>query len=1430
MKKILSWVAALVVVLAAGYYTGIKYVLPAVIKEFVPQIEQMVDSYVNGSVKIGSIAWDGRFKVTLKEVQAFDLKEQLVANLPQTDLTLNPLAAYRDVKHAVTLVELQQPELYAREDKERKWNLQNYLKPSDSETTPFYGKITVNGGRVHVSTLEIKQELGIDGSVDAASNPDFALALLVKSGEDKVKLTGKIDQKMVGVLDISSDQLDVASFAPWAARYAKVNQAGGLLQNVSLRWANSGSTVDLSGRGDLNGLRGSYNYNGQTFTGKMTGPVDFTNKEVFVHKMQVEVNGQKAVLSGMLDYQDLDNLEGDALLSAQELSYEGYTVSNLLLPVSLHQKKVLVNAASLDYGQGKIKLTGSYELDKGELLALADVAQVKLNLSQWSDAPQAAAAPVLLNGSFGARGILKDGEKQVNVVANAGKLAWQNIELMILDFDAQVDEQGYTVQNFTLVPSDGSDGVLAASGNGDFEGNFKFQGRLAEFNVTPLLALAGQEGSGKVSSSFKVSRDADGLNFDGMTQILQGQISSLQIPEAHGLLHMEHNLLAIKDYQVNLLQGRHLINGSVNLGGSDPVLNLKVETKGVRAEPMAALAGNLNITGNVDNQLNIQGTAAHPRISGLVNLTDGSANGYLIDQAAGKYAYDDGSVTLQDCVVRALGTTLTLNGSMDLAQNLNFKAEAKNVDLHRLPINEETVDLTGMVSAQGSLTGTLKQPLFAGQLNSKSFTVNGEEVLNFKGRIVSNGRDLNHIQGDCEQKPAHADTFDSLYAVDLNLNREQRFLQGEVRVSYGNLKSLLKMGKVGYDIDGTVEGSLTFNKNGKGSGVEADTYIYDVKLQKQKYYRMALQAHLKDRILYFDNVRLEEKEGQTDHGFIAVGGTIDLKNRQYKMEAGAVGANPAIITALMADPVKLTGSMNMVVQLNGSFDNPDGNASVELNGGSIAGFELDKAVGMLTLRNDNLKLEQLLLTRDSNKLTAYGDMPVDLFRAREARHNPDAQMNIKLNLNEADLAVLGAFKGIDWGMGATEGVVTVGGTLEEPLLNGEFKVVDGAVKVHNITTIIDKINVDITFAGNKVLVNNVSTNLGKGKLVGSGTYALRSTAKDAYQVNLKATNAEIVSNLFTGRINCDATIKPEAYYPHPVEGQAPPKHLEPGYRPTLKADLQLDDVVLNMPAVPSFGESQSNIGLDVTVKLGPKIHLYNKYFYDMWLSGGLKINGGSDFPIISGKVMADKGTATYLRTNFKMKEAYVTWMEPGNVLPHVVFEATTKFSRYTIEMKITGPLEHMDLQLSSDPVLTRAKIIRMLTLQRMSAGSDEVTNQDLQNLLVAGLQTAVLGDVEQMIKRTFGIDQFKLYMGRLNSGVDIDTSKLKELTDEERNQYNFLLSKNVNEHWSVGYTSSFNGVYKNYYTSYEIGKHINFTMARDQDSRNKYSLQYRISF
>ena len=63
---------------------------------------------------------------------------------------------------------------------------------------------------------------------------------------------------------------------------------------------------------------------------------------------------------------------------------------------------------------------------------------------------------------------------------------------------------------------------------------------------------------------------------------------------------------------------------------------------------MAAAALGVKLTGNIDNEVSVMGPISSPEMSSLL-LTDGSAEGFLIDKISGRYYYaPDGSLRLTE--------------------------------------------------------------------------------------------------------------------------------------------------------------------------------------------------------------------------------------------------------------------------------------------------------------------------------------------------------------------------------------------------------------------------------------------------------------------------------------------------------------------------------------------------------------------------------------------------------------------------------------------------------------------------------------------------------------------------------------------------------------------------------------------------------------
>ena len=1438
MNRLAKWLMGIAVLFCVFFLGLTQILLPDLLQQAGPYAEKLAADYVNGTVQIGPVTWPGGNTILVKDIVVRDQNEQAVATVPEARIAINPFKGFLGLEKAVSEINLMRPTVYLKQDKNESWNYEKLLKPSQSETTPFYGKLNVQQGTVVVQLPEGTWQYQIDGLVDGSYNPAFDLSFKVNApGMETATVLGSIDNKGVGKIVMKSNRVDLAPYHALALRYGQVKDAAGQVTDIDGEWSNDGKDTVLRGKCSLQDVHGNYQMGGEELPFRITGAVSSADHVINADQLQVSLNGQTAVFSGTLDIHDPDNPEGHLALQADQVSYNGETLTNLEAEAVLAGNKAAVNFFTAAYRGGKVNGQGVYELATGKLTGTAELRKVTL------DGDLTNGEKFLLNAELAGAGIYdqETGKLNVNVAANTMNLQWRDTVFNVMDFDTDLTNNGADIRTFSVLTGNGA---LQAAGSVSFNGGYDIRGRMANMPLAPVLAVAGQEGSGFVSSSYHVYGQGSSFNFEGPVQLQQTVYKDLYVEDGYGFVTVRDSVAEFKDYTLTMDQGGHVANGTVDLRGAEPRLDLVLNTEKVRIEPLLTAAGlqeTLTASGNLTNRMHITGTLSDPGVQGDINMSDGSVEGYLIDSVTGRYYYHKGALRLDNIVVRALSTTLKLHGIMDADHQLDFQADAADVDLSRLPIREKNISLAGYVSAKGHLSGTVENPLFAGDITSEEFYFNEVPVKNLKGVLVTNGSDINSLKGECEQ--TNTDGLTSAYMIDLTLNMPKRDLRGKMGIMYGDLQNILKMARINFPVKGLAAGTLEFN--GPNADTVADFWGYNLDINGVKYDQMALQARLKKGILTIEDIKLQEDRAFFREGTIALSGTVDLRNQKMNMKAQAVDANPAILTAFMEKPVALTGSLNMTAQLDGPWDKLKGSGYAQISGGSLEEVRFDQAAADFSLDNDIITLRQFSAEQDIYKLTAAGRIPVDVFRAKENRKKPDAQMDIQADFNHASLAVLGAHPRIDWGIGNTKGIVKIAGTLDDPQLYGNIVVDEGCLKLKDIHTLIDKVNLRVVFQGSRITVERIAAELGKGTLEGNGSYDFRASDEQSYLFHATAKNAEVESVVFKGRINGTVAVSPEHYRVprHLLQKQASGAEaadnklpvlagMEEGWRPKITADLSLDDVRVNMPTVPAWGEGNSNLGMDVSLKLGQKIHLYNKYLYDLWLKGAVHFTGSTLFPMIDGSIETDKGTVTYLRTRFKVDKASVKWTEPGTFLPHVKLDANTKFSRYRIALHIDGPLSkgNLDMKLQSNPPLSQNAIVRMLTLQRSSAGSDNITNEDMYNLLIAGLEVGLLGDVEQTIRRFLGIDEFRLYVGKVDNGVDFDNRIIRELTQDEKEQYNFLIAKNLTERWKIGYTSSFDGRHENVYTQYQITNHMNFTLSQNEDHERRYSVEYRITF
>ncbi len=1431
-NKLVLIIGCVLVLLGAAYAYFVHSVAPGLLQAALPRIEGQADSFINGSIQIGSARWGGGLSLTVEDVVLKDTQGRVLAALPKTELEVKPWLALDRLEKALSRVTLIEPRAYLALDEENKWNYADLMKPSDSEETPFFGLLEIKGGYLEVATPYGRWGYQVEAEANGGANPDFSLAarLQPEGSQETLAFKGQLNMKGEGGLTLDSDCFTLTPYSPLAQRFAQLADFQGALRNVHVHYRNTEGRMRYSGTASLEGLSAVYKLEGEDYKIGLQGLVQARDSILNFDGLALSLLGQPISLAGELDLQDMAVPGGRLAVKAERLAYKGYTAQDIDIPITISKELIHVGGAQVRTGGGLLRASLSYALQDRGLDCQLDFQQVVLPL------PNRAQDSLRLDGAAALRAAFKeDGSAQIEGAADTLHLGWRSLDLTNLTLDGYWDGQKLTLRHLGVR---GGEGSLAATGSLTTKGELSLVGRMARFPIHPLLDFAQQQGSGYLSAAFAVGGSLTAPSFKGMVELTRAQVAGQKIKEAHGFIALQDNVVTVKNLVASMEQGSHTAGGSVDLRGAEPVLDLAMETKRVRMEPLIAAAGlteSTHMTGNFDNVMQVKGPLSNLHVEGEAHLYEGSAQGYLIDSIRTRYMLDEGAVYLRSALITTLGSSLRLRGHMTKERQLDFDLRARAISLKRLPIMSDDWRLDGLVSAEGHIGGSISAPFFRGQVTSDAVSVNGETLTELVGTLESNGRDVNRLEAEFKQPHPDSQSEYGIYKASLSLNIPKHDLRGNIGVMWGRVGGLLRLCNYGYNIDGSLIGDIVINEKGDGR-IDINAHVEDVTIHDLKYYGLRFKGYLQDRVLHLENVKLQEKKEEEFRGSIMAGGFVDLGKKAMNLNLRAVAANPALATAVMEEPVAITGKMNLAAHVAGSFVDPVGTAYLNIQSGSVAGVELDNIDAAMDIDQGAIRLVEAVLAKDIYRVKARGRIPLDLLYERGEKRQPDPELDIDIDLDEARLGLLPVLTDwVEWAVGDTKGRLHIGGTLAEPLLQGGLSVQGGSVKVRYVDSIIDNIDAEMNFQGDRVAIKNVSATLGRGRLAADGSYALRASAAETYRLHVSAQDAQLVSSVFSGRLNSDLVIEPQRYIrranKETGQGRAA------AYRPRIQGKVRLDDVLLNISSVPETGDGGGSLGLDLALELGPKIHMLNPYLYDIWLKGGLTIKGSTDFPVIDGTIKAEKGSITYLRTPFKLNAASLSWVTPGSFLPNVNIESTARFSRYFIAMKITGPVDTMDLAMTSNPPLSKDTIVRMLTLQRDSASTDEVTGEDVNNLMTAGLQMTVLGDVEMFMKQTFGLDQFRVYTGKARSGVGFESYKdrNRELTEEERQNYNILVSKYLTPALLFGYTTSFDTEQSAVFGQVDITRHFNLTYSRRdgqavQEPEDWYGLEYKISF
>jgi len=170
-------------------------------------------------------------------------------------------------------------------------------------------------------------------------------------------------------------------------------------------------------------------------------------------------------------------------------------------------------------------------------------------------------------------------------------------------------------------------------------------------------------------------------------------------------------------------------------------------------------------------------------------------------------------------------------------------------------------------------------------------------------------------------------------------------------------------------------------------------------------------------------------------------------------------------------------------------------------------------------------------------------------------------------------------------------------------------------------------------------------------------------------------------------------------------------------------DLKVADLVkaIRGAATPAKkpGPFLHKLDLDVEI-LAPQTLIADLNLAKMRMDTRLALGGSAASPTITGEVKVVEGYLLYLDRKFQVTRGVFRQYDPFRLNPEMDFEAQTEVTPYSavetpttyrVTLSLSGDMDHPELTLESEPPLSRADVVSLLTLGRIRGGEGPLTSE-----------------------------------------------------------------------------------------------------------------------
>lgn len=426
--------------------------------------------------------------------------------------------------------------------------------------------------------------------------------------------------------------------------------------------------------------------------------------------------------------------------------------------------------------------------------------------------------------------------------------------------------------------------------------------------------------------------------------------------------------VALKDLHANVMGGYLTATGSMHDLAGEARSRVNAELRNVSlgalhnamgkaaATPGIAIAGRVNLKANATWQKAFDALVAQAdtTLQGQLTGTNGQNSTVPLDsQIHGRYTGSNGTVTLTNSYLRTQQTSLTMNGTVSKRSSLAVRLQAEDLreveviaDLFRVPAGGEKVQplgLAGTASLDATVQGSVQAPQIAGHLLATNLHVAGSAWKEVRSDLTANASQVQLKNAEFEPESQGRIGLNASVGLTHWSFTKTSPLQIDLDAAQLNISELLKAAGQNVAVAGTLNANLhlhgsELNPVGSGNISIAKAVVYE---QPVSAIKVALQG---DGSEAHADLAIQTPAGNVN-GHVSV----RPEERTYTAQIATDGIRLNEVQALAAHKVNVKGTLSLNASGQGSFDNPQGSALIQIpqlivEGQTITGLKLQASV------------------------------------------------------------------------------------------------------------------------------------------------------------------------------------------------------------------------------------------------------------------------------------------------------------------------------------------------------------------------------------------------------------------------------------------------------------------------------------------------------